>query len=128
MLDLSLSTAPEYAIAGAKQRDLRRSAPPGKRRSVMVSRDRERDRETVTEYVMCCHCGRHWQYQVGSGRLRGFCLRCNDITCGPLCPVGDNCVPVQQFLENLERGLTLQEACRHRPISVSAGGVLLGKK
>lgn len=30
----------------------------------------------------CCHCGCHWTIRPGSGIVRGYCYRCNDLTCG----------------------------------------------
>jgi hypothetical protein len=52
--------------------------------------------------VMCVHCNRHWVWQQGSGRKRGWCMRCNGITCG--LPTCDACVPLEQRLENWEHG------------------------
>lgn len=63
--------------------------------------------ETAT--VQCVHCGGHWVPQPGSGRVRGFCGRCNGPICGPCC---QSCVPTEQLLENLERGRPLD----YRPI------------
>lgn len=63
--------------------------------------------ETAT--VQCVHCGGHWVPQPGSGRVRGFCTNCNGPICGPSC---QQCVPAEQLLENLERGV----CASHRPI------------
>jgi hypothetical protein len=52
--------------------------------------------------LQCCHCGGHWEVIVGSGRLRGFCTKHLDYTCGrPECMV---CLDKEQRLENLEAG------------------------
>lgn len=51
--------------------------------------------------VQCVHCGGHFQMQIGSGRHRGFCMNCNGFVCGPGC---FECVPVEQYLDNLEAG------------------------
>ena len=37
--------------------------------------------ETI-ETRMCVHCGAQWIYKPGSGRLRGWCLKCNGLLCG----------------------------------------------
>lgn len=50
----------------------------------------------------CCHCGGHFPIRPGSGHVRGWCQNCMGPVCGPSC---DACVPVDQYLENLERGL-----------------------
>lgn len=58
--------------------------------------------EQTFDTVQCCHCGRHWVYTPGSGRKRGFCLKCHAITCGSQkC---DSCIPIEQQLENREQG------------------------
>lgn len=58
----------------------------------------------LAEYstLQCVHCGRHWTIVPGSGRVRGFCGRCNGPTCGPRCD--GKCVPEELMLENLARG------------------------
>lgn len=43
--------------------------------------------------------------------MRGFCMACGGPVCGPGCAA---CVPVEQYLENLERGLPDD----HRPTTV----------
>ncbi len=57
--------------------------------------------------VQCVHCGAH---RPPSPQL-GFCMNCNGFTCGPRC---EQCVPLEQFLENVERGLPEN----HRPAKV----------
>lgn len=51
--------------------------------------------------LQCCHCGCHWFPQPGSGRVRGWCMRCNGPICGPNCA---RCVPLAQYLDNIEQG------------------------
>lgn len=75
----------------------------------------EADRVREFRTLQCCHCGRHWLVIPGSGRTRGFCMRCGDVTCGPDCPVGMSCVPQEQMLENLEQG----RAIDHRQVAVN---------
>lgn len=64
--------------------------------------------------LQCCHCGGHWIPAPGSGRIRGFCQRCHGPVCGPGCA---ECVPVEQYLENVEQGRPEW----FRPIVVSSG-------
>ena len=59
------------------------------------------DRLVNKDTLQCVHCGGHWEVNPGSGKLRGFCLRCNGPFCGPGCA---NCVPTEQLLENMEQG------------------------
>lgn len=60
---------------------------------------------------MCCHCGKHWLVQPGSGNVRGFCGKCNAMICGPGCL---ECVPLEKQLEILEG--------TRNPSAVSVGG------
>lgn len=54
------------------------------------------------ETLQCCHCGRHWIVVPGSGRKRGFCTKCMQVTCGHAkC---DPCVPVEKQLDMIEKG------------------------
>lgn len=56
----------------------------------------------VTEKAtLCCvHCRRHWVVEPGSGKERGFCLRCMGPTCGAKrC---DDCLPFEYQLEREE--------------------------
>lgn len=59
--------------------------------------------------VQCVHCGCHYPVRPGSGKIRGFCMRCNGPICGPGCA---ECVPTEQMLENIEKGRPLN----YRPI------------
>lgn len=34
------------------------------------------------ETLQCCHCGAHFIRRVGSGIIRGYCLKCCKSTCG----------------------------------------------
>ena len=57
------------------------------------------DGPTITRDTMQCrHCMRHWQVVPGSGRQRGWCLKCN----GPLCGAEKcmhECVPFEKKVE-----------------------------
>jgi len=58
--------------------------------------------EDEGETLSCVHCQMHWRVEPGSGRKRGFCLRCNGPTCGKeTCESG--CVPFEKALEQAER-------------------------
>ena len=42
--------------------------------------------KTEADTQQCCHCSQHFNVVAGSGKQRGFCLRCMKITCGaPAC-------------------------------------------
>ena len=56
---------------------------------------------TEADTNQCVHCGAHWRHRPGSGKVRGFCGRCNGPICSAKCAA---CVPVEQFLENMEAG------------------------
>lgn len=76
--------------------------PPGTVGSILISTPNDSDRSVEISMVQCCHCGRHTPYVPGSGRRRGFCMRCARLTCGdPRC---DACLPIEQWLENREAG------------------------
>lgn len=36
------------------------------------------------ETLQCPHCGCHWKIEPGSGKLRGWCAKCGQATCGKL--------------------------------------------
>lgn len=59
--------------------------------------------DTVSEVptLRCVHCGGHWMIRPGSGITRGFCQNCMGPVCGPGCA---DCVPVELYLENVEKG------------------------
>lgn len=50
-----------------------------------------------SDTVHCCHCGVTWIFKPGSGRRRGKCGKCNDITCGK--PECDPCRPYKKLIE-----------------------------
>ncbi len=52
---------------------------------------------TEKETVMCCHCGKHWTVNPGSGTIRGFCRGCNARTCGHV-----ECSPCYNFEKRLD--------------------------
>lgn len=51
----------------------------------------------VASLVQCCHCAAHFEIVRGSGRIRGFCLQCNKVTCGKeSCNI---CLPIEVRLD-----------------------------
>lgn len=56
--------------------------------------------------LQCVHCQAHWVVQPGSGRQRGFCMRCMGPTCGASC---DACVPFERWLDSVEQGIPLEQ-------------------
>jgi hypothetical protein len=74
------------------------------------------DGKEVAHLLRCCHCGRHFLNVKMPGRERGWCLNCN----APVCPNHncDACVPFEQWLENVERGMPPG----HRPITAAVRG------
>ncbi len=64
----------------------------------IVSPDRPlEERDTL----QCVHCGGHWSLEPGSGKQRGWCLKCN----GPHCGRQNcwECLPFMKKLEEQER-------------------------
>jgi len=57
--------------------------------------------ELMADTLQCVHCGAHWIVKPGSGRKRGFCLKCMGPTCGsPRCE--HSCNPVEAQIEAME--------------------------
>lgn len=54
------------------------------------------------ETLSCVHCGRMWIVQPGSGRQRGYCLKCGGPTCGAK-DCTDRCLPFERQLEIIEQ-------------------------
>ena len=57
--------------------------------------------EYERETLRCVHCGVHWIREPGSGRTRGFCMRCAGVTCGK--KACDECIPYEVRIE-IEEG------------------------
>lgn len=59
------------------------------------------DGNVAGETLQCRHCQAHWVIQRGSGKQRGFCLKCMGPTCGaPACE--SECVPWEKMMERME--------------------------
>lgn len=51
--------------------------------------------------LQCVHCGLHWRIVHGSGKKRGFCMKCMGPTCGRhKC---DECVPYEKQVYEPQR-------------------------
>jgi hypothetical protein len=56
----------------------------------------------VADTLKCCHCGHIWIPIKGSGRVRGWCTKCNAVTCGSQeC---HTCYPFDKKIEDYEKG------------------------
>lgn len=60
------------------------------------------DSTVIAKTRQCCHCGNHFAMIKGSGKKRGWCMKCHSITCGKIecC----SCVPFEKKLELYESG------------------------
>lgn len=63
--------------------------------------------------MSCVHCQRTWEVHPGSGRERGWCLRCGGPTCGSKACT-ERCVPWERQLEIMERREALRKAALWR--------------
>ena len=70
-------------------------------RGAIIITDPERPYDSERDTVMCAHCQKHWIPEPGSGRERGWCLRCNGPTCGQqVC--NEHCIPWEKRIEVME--------------------------
>ena len=84
--------------------------------------------EVHVDTKQCVHCGEHFPYQKGSGRIRGFCTKCMGMTCG-----GHGCMecfPIEERMDYYEAGLlpTLMSPradIKMKKSGMSAGGIIL---
>lgn len=60
-------------------------------------------KEAHVDTKQCVHCGEHFPYQKGSGRLRGFCTRCMEMICGKHRCM--ECFPIEERMDLYEKGL-----------------------
>lgn len=49
--------------------------------------------------LQCVHCGGHFIVRRGSGTRRGFCMKCNGVTCG-----GANCWECRPYQKLVDEG------------------------
>lgn len=59
-------------------------------------------KEYQADCLTCCHCRRAWVVKPGSGIRRGFCTKCQKVTCGS--PECDACLPAEKRLDLFEAG------------------------
>ena len=73
------------------------------------------------ETRQCIHCQYTWIYQPGSGRKRGWCIRCQGLLCGQY-----NCM---KYCINVEQRLKGQEKLQNWVELVNSfrGATILGK-
>lgn len=65
----------------------------------------EAEGKVYGETHQCCHCGGHFMISPGSGKVRGFCVKCGSVTCGAhQC---DPCLPTEMWIDNVEAGRPL---------------------
>lgn len=127
LLPIIVGTDPAKAIQ-ATPGDRHEAVSERFRSGTVVSQPYEGGPEVQADTLACVHCHFTWVPVRGSGRRRGFCMRCSGVTCGrPSCE-RTGCVPggQQRILENIEHG----RPAHHVPITVSVpaaqGGILLG--
>ncbi len=83
---------------------------------VLIATPLDGSPESQQDVVHCVHCSRLWMWEKGSGRRRGFCLKCGGFTCGNAkCDV---CVPKEQQIDNLEAGLPANHVPTATAVSV----------
>lgn len=68
----------------------------------IIITDPDAPQEIHRDTLQCCHCQRIWVVEPGSGKQRGFCLKCNQVTCGSK-ECGE-CVPFEKKIELYEAG------------------------
>lgn len=90
-------------------------------------------REIQHDTVRCVHCGYTWVYEPGSGRTRGWCGRCQGITCARPCCENRGCIPMERELEFLEKLIDWNQMTSDMipvsvsmPANVSPKGIILG--
>lgn len=49
----------------------------------------------------CVHCDKHYEYSPGSGKIRGWCYKCDGPVCGPDCA---ECFPYEKRMDLYEAG------------------------
>ena len=82
------------------------------------------DGQEVAHTLQCRHCGTHWIPMKGSGRVRGFCTKCNGVLCG-----ADHCmryhVPQEAMLDFQDGGGTDNKAAVQKKIIEKFPGIII---
>lgn len=110
---------------------VRHSAPEHSRCGVFTETPYDGGPVKTRDIVYCHHCGYHWVWEPGSGRVRGYCALCHGLTCGRRwCREHAHCHWLQQ-IENMEQGRPIDFQPVRAPVPAgvpaSPGGVLLGR-
>ena len=71
---------------------------------------------------MCCHCGAHFDVIKGSGRIRGFCKNCMEMTCGQ--PACNPCMHIEKRFDLYEKG-KLPDLMGHPDTVISKGRIII---
>jgi hypothetical protein len=66
--------------------------------------------------LRCVHCSGHWVPKPGSGIERGWCQNCAGPVCSRACA---KCVPVEVYLESVEKGIPPDQVRRFTPANSS---------
>ena len=103
-------------LAGTTHR--RVCAPPGWAKGVLISTPVEGGPTEERDLVQCVHCQYSWVWEPGSGKLRGYCTRCNGPVCGHRACRERGCVHHEQLLHAIEEQRTVASL----PITARAGG------
>src|SRR5678815_4811092 len=95
-------------------------------------------RDVEFDYLQCSHCALQFRVEPGSGKKRGFCTRCNAVTCG--AEKCDECIPWKKKFELIESGkegmdlISTGKARNSLPVSVffpsdkvTAGGIIVAE-
>lgn len=69
----------------------------------LVITERDDGKITETPTMQCRHCGKHWTVVPGSGRERGWCMKCAGPVCGAKTCM-DTCLPFEKRLDLYEAG------------------------
>lgn len=59
------------------------------------------------DMLRCCHCGVFWYVLPGSGRQRGFCMKCGAPTCG--AGACRDCNPWRKRLDDQNKDAVLRQ-------------------
>lgn len=96
----------------------------GRRSGVVVSRPYDGGAEVQSDTAQCQHCSYTWQHTPGSGKRRGWCLRCHGFVCGRPCCEARGCVSKEEEMDQMSRGIAwdrVSEANKPIVVAVPAG-------
>lgn len=96
------------------------AAPSHSKVGIITDIPKDGGPKTTVDLVACAHCGYMWEYKPGSGRIRGFCMCCNGLTCGRRACRDKVCTNWRQKLDNIEAGRPED----YKPIIVSVPAIV----